>query len=287
MNKLIRLLLFALLLTTQIVFAQSKQEYAAFLMKDRDYFRAISEYKELAFYSKSSDSIIFYSSQIGRAYRFSGKFELSNETFGWLVHDFKLSPSAKSRAMLNLGFNYLSLNDTIKAYKYFTGAAAEDSTSPAYLLLGLYYCKTGNWEKVESAYTRAKKTMADKSFFDSVKELGETIQSARGISSRSPFAATALSVVLPGAGQIYCGHYADGIQALTFVSAFAYMSYIANRYDVEHGKARARTYISLSLTSMFYIANLFGAGRTAEYYNQKQNAELFDGINSVVGRLNF
>jgi len=65
------------------------------------------------------------------------------------------------------------------------------------------------------------------------------------------------------------------------------MSYIANRYDVEHGKARARTYVSLSMTSMFYLANLFGAGRTAQYYNQKQNVELFEGINSVMGRLNY
>ncbi len=287
MNKLPFVIVLLTLLLLQVVYAQSKPEYAAFLMKDRDYFRAISEYKELAFYSGNSDSIILYNLQIGRAYRFSGKYELSNETLGWLVHDFKLNPVSKSRAMLNLGYNYLSLNDTIKALKYFSGAQQEDSTSPASLLLGLYYCKTGNFDNAQAAYTRAKKCVADKSMTEAMKELAETIQNGGQLSSRSPIVSTALSALLPGAGQIYCGHYADGIQALTFVSAFAYMSYIANRYDVEHGKARARTYISLSLTSMFYIANLFGAERTAQYYNQKQNAELFEGINSVMGRLNF
>ena len=136
-------------------------------------------------------------------------------------------------------------------------------------------------------YDCAKKYIADKSLIEAIKELGETAQKAKDMSSRSPLLATALSAILPGSGQIYCKHYADGFQALTFVSAFAYMGYIANRYDVEHGRARARTYVSLSLASMFYIANLFGAERTAEYYNQKQNADLYEGIYSVVGKLNF
>lgn len=280
-------ILWILLAASCFLQGQTKQEYALYLMKDKDYFRAISEYKELSFFSKNIDSTIFYTMQIGRSYRMVGKYELSNETFGWLQHDFALPPALKCRTMLNLGYNCLALNDTIKALRYFNGAALEDSVSPAYLLKGLYYCKVHNWDKAEEMYDRSKKRIADKTYFDAVKILGETTDKARNISSRSRLISVALSAILPGAGQIYCGHYADGFQAITFVSTFAYMSYLANKYDVSHGRSRTNTYISLSLTSMFYIANLFGADRTADYYNQKQNVDMFEGINSVMGKLNF
>lgn len=88
---------------------------------------------------------------------------------------------------------------------------------------------------------------------------------------RSTWVAAVLSTVLPGMGQVYSGHVFDGIQAATFVGAFGLSTWSAFLYDQSKGEGYGWTAATASVTTLFYAANIYGAWKTAEYYNQSQD----------------
>jgi hypothetical protein len=68
-------------------------------------------------------------------------------------------------------------------------------------------------------------------------------------------------------------------KSFAFVGSFAYMSYLAYRYDKQNENGYYNFGASISITSLFYIANLIGAERTAVYYNLRQQQELVGKLN--------
>ena len=120
-NKLNYFLLFLIPFYSSIL-PQSKSDFALHLMREHDYFRSISIYKELAFWSKNQDSTAYYYSQIGKAYRLSQKYDLSIYTYSNLLSNYRLSDSLSSSIYLNLGLNYLGMNVPIQAMTYFKEA---------------------------------------------------------------------------------------------------------------------------------------------------------------------
>ena len=59
------------------------------------------------------------------------------------------------------------------------------------------------------------------------------------------------------------------MQAFLYVGGFALASYAAYRYDRDLNNNYVSTYAALSVTSVFYIGNILGAMKTAEYRNLK------------------
>jgi TM2 domain-containing membrane protein YozV len=87
---------------------------------------------------------------------------------------------------------------------------------------------------------------------------------------KNPAVAGLLSTLVPGAGQTYTYHYVDGIQAFGLVGAFAFMSFVAYRYeDDRHGHPGGLFAVSASITSLFHLANIVGANKTAQYHNMR------------------
>jgi hypothetical protein len=107
---------------------------------------------------------------------------------------------------------------------------------------------------------------------------------AKTMSSRSPALAVVLSAVLPGAGQAYSGHWFDAAQAFFFVGAFGVASYAAFRYEQSGDRPYILTPLTLAVTSVFYLANVLGAERTARFYNQRQKESVAGAVReSVLG----
>lgn len=243
-------------------------------MKERDYFRSISVYKELAFWSKNKDSTLYYYSQIGKAYRFSQKYELSILTYSNLLSNYKLSDSLSSSIFLNLGLNYLGMNVPIQAQTYFKEAQKIDNGPLPLFYLGLSSVEISDWENAQLYYNQVSKLspnsklgILSSSFYNRIKDVGK-------VPTKSALLASILSSLLPGGGQWYSGHYVDAIQAFTFVSVFSFATYLAYQNDRMNNSNYILTGISVSITGLFYLANIIGAERTATYFNRRQK-ELF------------
>ena len=75
---------------------------------------------------------------------------------------------------------------------------------------------------------------------------------------KSPLLATSLSII-PGLGRAYAGHPVDGLFSFLLVAGFAYNTY-------GHIKANnpIRTGINASFLTLFWLADFYGAYRTAK-----------------------
>lgn len=257
--------------------AQTKVEYANWLYKQNDYFRAISVYKELLFFSKDPDSVIFYQYQIGKAYYRSGKHNNSIAEFASILEK-PISNELKANCLNYIALNYLNLSLPNQALFYSIEALKIDTPKSAFTT-GLIYANLYDWEKAKYYFHLASKSSTNSIVSDLAKENIMLLNTVSNLPRKSPLFSLILSAIIPGAGQFYSEHYVDALQAFTFVGSFAYMSYIAYKYDHSRNKGYFNFGISVFLTSIFYVANLIGAERTATYYNIKQNQDFVRKIN--------
>lgn len=263
-------LFFFLLLIPASLFSQMKVDYARSLMTERDYFRAISIYKELSFFSASSDSTIFYLSQIGKAYRLSRKYDLSVETYAGILNSYRLSQSVSNAIYLNLGLNYVGMQIPGQALPYFYEARSADTSGLALFYIGLVRCEMANWADARACYDSISIANSSSTIGKLSAEFSSKLSNAADIPYRSPVLSAVLSTAIPGLGQLYSGHIFDAAQAFGFVASFSFVSYIAYQNDKKNNSNYLLTGIAVSLTSLFHVANIVGAERTATYHNQRQ-----------------
>lgn len=273
LDKTAYILLLILLLTAPIN-SQTKSDFAKRLMQEKDYFRAITTYKELSFFSKNTDSLIYFYTQIGKAYRLSKKYDLSVQMYSFILDRYPTTQSVRNNIYINLGLNYLGLNNTFQANSFLKNIKDSDTSGLALFYLGLVQCELGNWNDAIGYYVDVSKEKPDSYVSNLSKEFAGKLSKSELIPYRNPTAALILSSIIPGSGQLYCEHYFDAAQAFAFVASFAFASYMTYKYDQNYNHNYWLTGISISITSLFHLANIIGAERTATYFNQRQK-EIF------------
>lgn len=273
------ILIFPLLILIHInVFAQSQMDYADFLMKEQDYFRAISVYKHIMYFSNDFETKNLCLLKIAKAYYKSNRFKASIKYLSTLQNQQQLPDSYFNRAQIYLGLNYYGLKVHTMAEDYFRKAVPTDTTGFCLYYLALLELEKENWRGASKSYEQVFQKFGLKEIGTLAKQLSEESLKGINISSKNPYLATFLSTILPGSGQLYCRHYFDAIQAFLSVGAFAFASYAAYRYDKNFNNNYLNTYIAISITSLFHIGNIIGAQRTASYYNLKQRQRFLERI---------
>ncbi len=268
---LVLLVVFVFLATAHPdVFAQSQLDYARFLMNDQDYFRAISAYKQIAYFSNDAETKNFCLLQIARAYLKSNRFKASIRFLSRLLNQPELDDGYSTRAQIYLGLNYYGLRTYWMAEDYFQKVVPTDTTGFALYYLALLESERGDWKAASETYKQVFQQFGPRQVGILSKRLSEEILKGEGIRSKNPYLAVGLSTILPGSGQFYCHHYYDGIQAFLYVSAFAFATYAAYKYDKNFKDNYLTTYVGICVTSLFHIGNIIGAQRTTSYYNLKQ-----------------
>tara|TARA_B100000427_G_scaffold328863_1_gene343084 strand:+ start:2762 stop:3397 length:636 start_codon:yes stop_codon:yes gene_type:complete len=84
--------------------------------------------------------------------------------------------------------------------------------------------------------------------------------------NKSPLIAAGLSTILPGSGRMYAGRFRDGLMGLWMIvisSTAAYSSFQEN-------KNNKGNFFSI-ITLLFYTGEIYGAYRTAKYYQVSNN----------------
>lgn len=275
-NRFLRCLI-SLSLVAASLTAQSRSEYAQWLYRQGDYFRAISEYKQLQFFTQDADSAGLFQFYIGKAYYRSGKHTNSIDAFAGVLER-RIADSLKAQSFNYIALNYVNLSLPNQALYYNSEARKVDSVSSAFVA-GLIYANLHAWDRSKEFFESAATSAAGGSVSRIARQNIDQLNRADAMEEKSPFLSMVLSAVLPGSGQYYAGHPVDALQAFAFVGSFAYMSSVAYRYDRQRGHGYYNFGISLSITSLFYAANIIGAERTASYHNTKQQQEFVSQIN--------
>lgn len=231
--------------------------YAKSLEAEGDWYRAIGIWKELRFDGLSHGVFSWEAEQAILADLWAAKQDEAGLREVTRIEDsFGSEPVARKQA--GLAWKGLFL------YRLNRFPSAEYSWSLAQtpLYLGLLYAKTGRANDAKEQW----------------KALGALPDPTKaGFEPKSPLIASGLSLLFPGAGQVYAGHWYDGAQAMTLVGFFGFSTYGLYLYDSKVSGNYALTAISGGITLFFELANIYGAYKTAEFFNQNQEAKR-DGI---------
>lgn len=190
------------------------------------------------------------------------------------------------------------LVDLWKAGQYEAGlrelALWNRETPGSFAWLGLFQYKLSRFSAAEYALTRAGDPrylgllLARTGRLEDAAQLWANLDlpdpRLMGEGKKSPPLAAAASLVLPGSGQMYSGHWFDGFQALTMVSFFGVSAYGTYLYDREFSSNYGLTITSAAIGAFFYVANSYGAWKTAEFYNQSRDLSVYRAWEGAVFR---
>jgi hypothetical protein len=245
----------SVILTVLILMAGSaaaldKAAYARSLEAEQDWYRAIGVWKEIQFEALgtplywTAGQAILADLWAARQYE-EGLAELALWEPRW-----QGDPWVKRNALAWMGLYQYSLQRYGAAER-----SLKQGDDPLYL--GLVMARTGR----EAAAA------------DLWRGLNMPDPTAPLSDSRSPWLAATLSAVVPGSGQAYSGHWFDAAQAFTLVGFFGWSTYAAWQYDSRISHNYLLTGVSAAILSLFYAGNVYGASKTADYYDQnKRNA---------------
>ena len=113
--------------TTAEPFAE-KLLFAEYLMEDRDYFRAITTFKEVLFLSDTPETRHFCIHEIAKAYEKSNRYRASIKFLSRLFHEPGVTPSLLNRGRIRLGLNYYGMRVFSQSRHAFDQASSADST---------------------------------------------------------------------------------------------------------------------------------------------------------------
>jgi hypothetical protein len=236
--------------------------FARSLEAEGDWYRAIGQWKQLRF--EATDKAVYWTATQAIVADYwaarqdeSGLAELARIEAQLQGADPRTSPLQAWKGL----FQYRLSRYTAAEYSW------TQARSPLYL--GLLYAKTGRGEQAAPLWQGL-------ALPDPTEGLSD---------SKSPVLAAALSLVLPGSGQVYAGHWFDGAQAAAFVGFFGAAAYGTYLYDSKVSGNYVLTGITVGVAAFFHAANIYGAAKTADYFNQNQtNAQTAGWEKAVFSR---
>jgi hypothetical protein len=296
--------------TSNVDRIQALSRFAEALSREGDHYRAITAWKEARYLATPKDRAI-YSLQIARAYRAGRRYEALLSASSDVLVDPLATSGQRTDAALLQALGYLELHMPALAARSLeatprvtdapgvngapgmndvpgmNGAPGMNGVPDArYVLLrGVVDLEAEQYATAAAGFASVEvDPRAGPAVRMAATDLRLRALRADDMPSRSPLLAGVLSAVFPGSGQAYSGHWVDAAQALFFVGAFAFTSGVAYAYETQGDRPYVLTAVSLSLTGIFHIANIWGAARTAQLYNQRQRDLFLESVHERLER---
>ncbi|NJK95022.1 MAG: hypothetical protein HC830_14870 [Bacteroidetes bacterium] len=114
---------------------------------------------------------------------------------------------------------------------------------------------------------------------DTSPEYQHILTSAANMKHKYAGLALTFSVVIPGAGKAYSGYWKDGLISLMFVAATGWQSY--RGFD-RNGSSSVSGWIWGSISTGFYLGNIYGSFKSAKRFNNRQNELLHKHAESYI-----
>lgn len=237
---------FSSIVSAESLYINDKEQYqyATFLYRSGEYYRAITEYKRLVHFFPESQFTPGAIMQIGRSYMAGG--ELENAIQYWENLNEPAIPSGEVNMML--GLSYLD-KDQVKVFTL---------RKPA----------------IKKAIERfSSLSLSDSGpLMPEVNDFLNDWQTRPEPEYKSPWLAGTMSAVIPGSGSMYTGRYTEGFYAFFITALFAVAT-----IEAIHQEDRSLSLVLGSFTIAFYGGNIYTAINSAYKVNDKMDTDdLYD-----------
>jgi tetratricopeptide (TPR) repeat protein len=244
-------------------------EFADHLMREGEYFRAITEYRRFLFYYPQDPRQAMIHFRIGLALYRSQQYEEALKTFHEVAQQYLETPYGK-QAWLWQGESLLRQARYQAAEQFYTQMLEQFSDDE----IGQLARYQRGWallyqRKWHDASRQFQQVMPESPLYRLAFRLAEEVLVGDQLPSKSPLVAGILSGVLPGSGQLYNGRGGDALLALFLNGLF-----IAGiTQAVTHGELAVAGVLSF-FEAGWYVGNVYGAINGAHKYN-RQTEETF------------
>jgi hypothetical protein len=99
------------------------------------------------------------------------------------------------------------------------------------------------------------------------------VQKIESSKFKSPVLASILSGLIPGAGRFYAKDPKDALVSILFIATSGYQAY--RRFN-QKGIKSVGGWIFAGVSFGFYIGNIYGSNKSARFYNQRVNDQIYN-----------
>jgi outer membrane protein assembly factor BamD (BamD/ComL family)/TM2 domain-containing membrane protein YozV len=247
--------------------------FGTHLMEEKDYYRAITEFKRFLSYFPEDSRGPLCRLNIALAYKKGGKTDLAVEHFQKILRGYP-GTGISERASFEIGATYFHGGKYAEAAEAFSDFIREHPTSTRLdegrVLLG--WSLIHLWDLSRAAQTFS--TVSDQNpQYAYMKTLAKELEVPRGIHRKSPVLAGVMSALLPGSGQIYTGRLHEGLTSFILNGSFIWA--IVDLFG--HGNEAAGLLLGFFETG-WYSGGVFGAVNDAHKYNRKARNDFILGL---------
>ncbi len=253
--------------------------FADYLYGHGEYGLASVEYLRIIYaYDEDTLACPLVSLRLARCWQELGREEDAFSLYTFL-HMNLSDTELKAGAMMGAGSVLEGSGNLGYARELYTEAAviSEDVEiiARAGIMASLINARMGNWEA--SAEELRMISLAGGPLSSVSANLAAKVAEGQSLSRRSPLLCGISSALLPGSGQMICGHYTDGIIALGVNGALAWLFY----ESLHEGNTTTSVLLGW-LGLSFYGGNIYGGSRAAVTYNSARRRELLDEVTGIL-----
>lgn len=245
------------------------ERFADRLLNEGDYYRAITEYKRVIFYSSKDYELAGYAAyRIGLCYFYSNRWDDAQTWFFNVAKSSDLSEQLRKHAQLQIARCYqhksnfiwagFELDDLYRRHK------EKDILRQRILFWkGWNHLELGQWNLANSSFRKLCEEFPMGEVYPIAENLGKAAITGKALPKRSPKLAVRLSTFLPGVGQIYSGKLVKGVTSAVINGGLIYLIIRA---------VKKREYLNAAglilLELRFYQGNRYTAMMDAQEYNE-------------------
>lgn len=250
--------------------------FADNLADNKDYYRAITEYKRVIFHFPKYEKLDWVNFQIGRMYHLGGRFNTAKEYLVPLTasKSDKLSFLARNWVALTYYENHEYVNSArlfVELYKT-ERSDGIGSDYAAYAGMSHYFLgKYADAKKFFVSMEQKNSSLPVKKFKASALEIVERSEKRK---RKTPWIAIT-TAIFPGGGHLYLGQWDTALVSLLVVGGTAFLAYDGFRKD-----SLVQGSIFLTFSSGFYVGSIYSAYRETLKYN----ATMYDQDHKLMNR---
>lgn len=231
---------------------------------EKQYFRAITEYKRFIFFFPQSNLLEMAYFKIGEAYFKGKKWKQAILAFNTLEEKFPKGELIDKSLYLS-GMAYLHRKEYHSSRKQFrkiiNGFSGSEINDDAGLQIAMSYVEEEKWH---DALMSLKEISKESDLYTSSQDFASGLEKIHDIPHKSPSLAGTFAAILPGSGHFYTGRKRDGTTAFLLNGAFIWGALEAYN-DEEYVVTGILAFFELG----WYFGNIYSAVSSAHKYNKR------------------
>lgn len=242
--------------------------FADALFREGDYLNAAHEYKRLLFLYPDAPQSDFIAFRIAASYQNAGQLKNAIRTYQRLIDTYPKS-TLVARAKNNIAQCHILSGDRKQGLtslkRFLTEHEKSDLAPRVHFTIGMLHIDKGEWTEANSVWNDVSVTYSETPFAEVSDRLARMVKNAETLPHRSPTIAGALSVLVPGSGQIYTGQTSDGLYTFVSVAILAGASF----YYADQTRYEVAVPVAI-LGAFFYGNSIYQSIQTARAFNLQQ-----------------